>query len=159
MTEEKPQISQEVRLIPWWAMALAFVPLAGFPMLSLMVLFPRQLNPPPLAFQIFVSAMGGSILAALILLVGYVNRDAKRRGMNVALWTILVIFVPNAIGFIIYFLLRQPLMIKCPQCATTVNPSFNYCPKCKYGLRPTCPQCQHAVNPGDKFCAYCAREL
>jgi predicted amidophosphoribosyltransferase len=103
--------------------------------------------------------MPGAIVAFLALLVGYVNRDAKRRGMNVALWTLLVIFVPNAIGFILYFLLRHPLMVTCPQCGTSLNASFNYCSRCRYNLRPTCPECKRPITPGDKFCAYCAREL
>lgn len=159
MNEEKPQIGEEVRLIPWWAVAIALVLLVGSQVVIHWVLFPRQPNPPPIPLRVFFGLMGGGILAFFVLLVGYVNRDAKRRGMNVALWTLLVIFVPNAIGFIIYFLLRQPLMVNCPQCGTTVNPSFNYCPKCKHSLRPTCPQCQHAVRPGDTYCPYCAREL
>jgi predicted amidophosphoribosyltransferase len=88
--------------------------------------------------------------------------------MSVALWTLIVIFVPNAIGFILYFLLRQPLiyfllrwplLINCPQCGATLNPSFNHCPKCKFNLHPTCPECKHAVQTGDAFCPYCARGL
>lgn len=74
-------------------------------------------------------------------------------------WTLLVIFIPNAIGFILYFLLRQPIMIKCPQCGETTIPSFNYRPKCIFNLRPTCPNCRHAISSGDKFCSYCACEL
>jgi hypothetical protein len=30
--------------------------------------------------------------------------------MNSLVWTLLVIFIPNGIGFIIYFLTRQPLL-------------------------------------------------
>ncbi len=49
-------------------------------------------------------------------MIGYVNADSKRRGMNSLLWTLLVIFVPKALGFIAYFLLRKPLLIPCPNC-------------------------------------------
>jgi RNA polymerase subunit RPABC4/transcription elongation factor Spt4 len=94
-----------------------------------------------------------------VLLVGYVNRDARRRGMNVALWTVLVIFVPNAIGFIIYFLMRQPLRIACPKCGVVADPAFNFCPKCKFNLHPTCPECHRGVQAGDLYCPFCAREL
>jgi hypothetical protein len=159
MIEEKPQIGKEVRLVPWWAIGLAVALLVGIQVLMHVVMFPREPHPPPFVLRLFVGFMAGTVLAFFVLLVGYVNRDAKRRGMNVALWTLLVIFVPNAIGFIIYFLLRQPLMTKCPQCGAMANPSFNYCSKCKYRLRPTCPQCKREVHADDKYCPYCAREL
>ena len=47
------------------------------------------------------------IVALLPLLIGvYVYRDAKRRGMNAALWTLIAILAPSLIGFIIYLLVR-----------------------------------------------------
>ena len=159
MIEEKPQISEEVRLIPWWAIGLAVAIFVGFQVLLHVVLFPREPHPPPVAFRAFVGVMGGSIFAFWVLLVGYVTRDARRRGMKVALWTLLVIFVPNGIGFIIYFLLRQPLMVNCPQCGNPTNPSVNYCSKCKYNLRPTCPNCKRPVSSDDRFCSNCAHDL
>ena len=94
-----------------------------------------------------------------MLLIGYVNRDAKRRGMNYVLWTVLVIFIPNAIGYIIYFVVRQPIKGACPQCGATVNPGFNFCPKCKFLLHPACPQCHRGIEGGAAFCPYCSAEL
>ena len=64
-----------------------------------------------------------------ILLTGYVNRDARRRGMNPALWTFLVlVMLPGylVLGFIVYFLMREPLPYPCPQCAATVGARFNF---------------------------------
>jgi biotin transporter BioY len=72
----------------------------------------------------------GWLLAAVVLLTGYVNRDAKRRGMNVVLWTILVLAIPHAIGFVVYFLVRQPLRTPCPACGAPVPGSVSYCPSC-----------------------------
>jgi RNA polymerase subunit RPABC4/transcription elongation factor Spt4 len=100
--------------------------------------------------------------AFLLLMLGYVYRDAKRRDMNAALWTLLVLILSPAyffIGLIIYLLVREPLPYTCPQCASTVNARFNFCPHCKYNLRPACPQCQREVGDHDKFCPYCATEL
>jgi hypothetical protein len=159
MVEEKPQISEEIRLIPWWAILLAVVFFVGIQFLLHLVIFPREPRPTPEPLRYVAGFLAGTALAFFTLLVGYVNRDARRRGMSVALWTLIVIFVPNAIGFIIYFLLRWPLLINCPQCGATLNPSFNYCPKCKFNLHPTCPECKHAVQIGDAFCPYCARGL
>ena len=101
-------------------------------------------------------------VACLIFMTAYVNRDASRRGMNAALWTILVlIFLPSwgVIGFIIYLLMREPLPYPCPQCGTTVGARFNFCPNCKCNLHPSCPQCKREVAESDKFCPYCGNDL
>jgi RNA polymerase subunit RPABC4/transcription elongation factor Spt4 len=101
-------------------------------------------------------------LSTLFFMLGYVYRDAKRRGMNPALWTLLVLILSPAylcIGLIIYLLVREPLPYDCPQCTTVVNARFNFCPNCKYNLHPACPQCQREVSDNDKFCPFCATEL
>jgi len=159
MIEEKPNIVEEVKVIPWWAIGLAALIFAGMQVLMHGVLFPRDPHAPPMALRIFIGFMAGAVLAFYVLLVGYVNCDARRRGMNVALWTLLVIFVPEAIGFIIYFLLRQPLRIACPKCGALADPTFNFCPKCKFNLHPACPQCHHPVQVGDICCPYCGMAL
>jgi hypothetical protein len=102
------------------------------------------------------------IFSSIILLIGYVNRDAKRRGMNSALWTLLVIILLPAstfIGFLIYFLMREPLPYPCPQCGKMVGARFNFCPNCKCNLHPSCPNCKREVVETDKFCPYCAQDL
>jgi hypothetical protein len=101
-------------------------------------------------------------LSAFLLMLGYVYRDAKRRGMNAGLWTLLVLILSPAylfIGLIIYMLVREPLPYNCPQCSAGVTARFNFCPNCKYNLHPACPQCQREVSDHDKFCPYCAAEL
>lgn len=102
------------------------------------------------------------VVAFFLFALGYVNRDAKRRGMNSALWTLIVLlFLPSwgIIGFIIYFLFREPLPYPCPRCGSVVGARFNFCPNCKCNLHPTCPQCKEAVAETDKYCPYCATEL
>jgi len=109
-----------------------------------------------------VITLGGVFFSAFLLMLGYVYRDAKRRGMHAGLWTLLVLILSPAyllIGLIIYLLVREPLPYACPQCASTVNARFNFCPNCKYNLHPACPQCQREVSDHDKFCPYCATEL
>jgi len=159
MPEAKPNISEEARLIPWWAIGLAVALFVALQVLMHVVLFPRESHPPPLALRIFFSFLAGVGLAFFVLLVGYVNRDARRRGMNVAMWTVLVIFVPYAIGLIIYFLMRQPLRTTCPKCGALADPGFNFCPKCKFKLHPACPECHRPVQVGDLYCPFCAKEL
>ena len=65
-----------------------------------------------------LSLVGVAFLGAYVLLVGYVFADAKRRGMNHVLWTLLAIFIPNAIGIILYFILREPIPVPCPACGS-----------------------------------------
>jgi hypothetical protein len=159
MSEVKPNIGDETKLIPWWAISLAVVVFVGMQVLMHRVLFRLEPHPAPLAWRVFIGFMAGAAFAFLVLLIGYVNRDARRRGMNVTLWTVLVIFVPYAIGFIIYFLMRQPLRITCPKCGAVADAAFNFCPKCKFNLHPACPGCHRAVQAGDVYCPFCAREL
>ena len=104
----------------------------------------------------------GIIISSLLLTLGYVYRDARRRGMNGALWTLLVLILAPMylfIGLVIYLLVRDPLPYTCPQCASTVSARFNFCPSCKYNLHPACPQCQQEVADKDKYCPYCGTEL
>lgn len=102
------------------------------------------------------------VASFFVFLTTYVNRDARRRGMNSGLWTLLVIvLLPSAmfVGFLIYFLMRDPLPYPCPQCGKMVGPRFNFCPNCKCNLHPSCPNCKREVEETDKFCPYCAYEL
>ncbi len=109
-----------------------------------------------------IITVGASALSILFFSLGYVYRDAKRRGMNPGLWTLLVLLLSGGyffIGFIIYLLIRDPLPYTCPQCAASVNARFNFCPNCKTNLQPACSHCQHEVADTDKFCPYCGNDL
>jgi len=157
--ENRPQISEEIRLIPLWSVALAIALFAAVQFTVHVYLTQHQHNLPPRGFLIFWSLAWGTVLAVYCLMVGYVTRDAKRRGMNLALWTPLVIFMPGAIGLVLYFLLRQPILSACPQCSTSVVPGMNFCPQCRFQLTPTCPQCQRAVRITDVYCGYCGENV
>jgi len=101
-------------------------------------------------------------MAILIFLTAYINRDAYRRGMNAALWTLLtLILIPETLimGHVIYFLMREPLPYPCPQCSASVSARFNFCPNCKCNLQPSCPNCKREVAELDKFCPYCGTDL
>jgi hypothetical protein len=91
------------------------------------------------AFGTLVCALIGTLLAGYILLAGYVYGDARRRGMPPGLWTALVLLIPNAIGFVLYFLLRKPLVHPCPACGCGVTPDAAFCPKCG---QPQAAACQ-----------------
>jgi uncharacterized membrane protein YidH (DUF202 family) len=158
MSNEKIRFSDELRIIPGWAYVLSIALLVGIEIV-VPIMRARHAHPMPLAALIVVMVLVGILFVALGLLIGYVNRDARRRGMNATLWTIMVILIPNAIGYILYFLVREPLVFNCPQCGGTVSARFNFCPKCKYNLHPACPECKNAVRTEDRYCPNCAHDL
>jgi len=159
MRYEKLQFADQLRIIPRWVIGLAVVLFVVGQVVAQIVHVYTLHKQEPLLAVMGVAAGAALVLDVLLLLFGYINRDAKRRGMNATLWTLLAILVPYLIGVIIYFLLREPLPYNCPQCGTTVSARFNFCPNCKYNLRPACPHCRHEVRAGDKYCPYCAQEL
>lgn len=100
------------------------------------------------------------ILAIPVMIGTYVYRDANRRGMNAALWTLVVILAPVLVGFIIYLLVRGNYSdLKCPKCGTTVREEYVRCPKCGAKLRPYCPNCQAPVERDWVVCPRCAQPL
>jgi Double zinc ribbon len=121
-------------------------------------------NNPVLASLALAGVITGMsiFLAGYFFLLGYVYRDAKRRGMHAGLWLLLILVLSPAylaIGFLLYFFMREPLPYACPQCGATVGARFNYCPNCKNNLHPSCPQCKQEVSEIDKFCPNCGGDL
>jgi hypothetical protein len=72
----------------------------------------------------------GILIAVWLSLVGYVYADAKRRAMPAGLWTIIVIAVPNVVGFLLYFALRRRLPAFCSQCGQLFAVQHKFCPSC-----------------------------
>jgi hypothetical protein len=128
-------------------------------------IFPPELSQwPALASLALAGIVTGASLgfAALIFLAAYVYQDAKRRGMNAALWLLIcIVFFPAyfVLGFIVYVLVREPLPYPCPRCGTTVGPRMNFCPNCRCNLRPACPACKREVLETDRYCAACGNAL
>jgi hypothetical protein len=79
----------------------------------------------------------GLFTAAFVLALGYVYGDAARRGMPAALWTLTVFLVPNLVGFLLYFLLRKPLLEPCRQCGRGVASGLAFCPSCGQPQNPS----------------------
>ena len=173
--KENLRFWQELKLVPRWLIWMIVVLFLIAQIIGQMVLhhqlanhqevFGAELDSDPGAAgaALFGIITGASLVfAIMIFMVGYVNKDAKRRGMHSALWTFLVlVLMPGylVLGFIIYLLMREPLPYNCPQCGTTVGARFNFCPNCKCNLHPACPQCKREVAETDKFCPYCGQDL
>lgn len=102
-----------------------------------------------------------ALFICIPVLIGvYVYRDAKNRGMNAVLWTLIAILVPALIGFIIYLLVRGSYSdMKCPKCESPVAEPYLSCPRCGAKLKPTCPSCAAPVEAEWKVCPKCATQL
>lgn len=154
------RLSEEMRLIPrigWWIAALVYVGFGIFLFLVLQKDADTRAWPSwgQALFSVFVPVP----LAVYALLVAYINSDSRRRGMRYVLWTLLAIFIPNGIGIILYFVLRDPLLVRCSSCGASLKPGFAFCPACGAGIGKACPDCRRLVEPEWTNCAYCGRKL
>jgi RNA polymerase subunit RPABC4/transcription elongation factor Spt4 len=157
MTPVAIPVLERQKVIPFGAwIAASGIFLLGFLLLNVLAMTVGDL-PWPVRFigpVLFPLAMAG-----YTLLVGYVYGDARRRGMRHVMWTLLAIFIPNGIGVIIYFILREPLLVFCSRCGAGVLPSHSFCPRCGAGVQPACRSCHRAVQAGWTHCAWCGNQL
>jgi Double zinc ribbon len=159
MNQAKSHFRSELAIIPPVATVIAVLAFVLMQICLLGLLPHYEKDIPPMPALVLISIFGGIFVAIIVLLVGYVNADSKRRGMNPLLWTLLVIFIPKALGFIAYFLLRKPLLVPCPKCGTTVAADFHFCQKCGYALSPTCTNCGRAISHDFACCPYCGKPV
>jgi RNA polymerase subunit RPABC4/transcription elongation factor Spt4 len=159
MTQRRSHFRDEFGIIPAFMMVLAAVGFAAMVFLFL-VAFPLvDPHAPPFPLRTIGAVVGGALVAVCLLLVGYVNQDAKRRDMGQLLWTLLVICIPNGIGFLAYFLLRKPLVQFCSKCGGRVETGFHFCANCGWELSPSCSSCGRAVSRDFVVCPYCGKAL
>ncbi len=155
------RFSDEVRIISPVAWVIAALVWLGSFSLLFFVAFPEdpKLSKWPVAGAFAFAVWPGLLVAVVVLLVGYINADARRRGMRYVMWTLLALFIPNSIGIILYFVLRDPLLVRCAKCGAQARSGFAFCPQCGAGLSTACPACKRPVEPGWKRCAYCGTGL
>lgn len=157
-SENQSVLAREIKIVPLWAWILAaivFVASQWFFNISMA----HQAHPVVAWARPLLGILAGIGGGAYLLLLGYVNRDAKRRGMSPTLWTLVAILIPNALGILLYFVLRQPLSSGCPQCGSHVQVDFNFCPRCHCKLSLVCQGCQRPIRREDVYCPYCGTSL
>ncbi|HEY1647369.1 MAG TPA: zinc ribbon domain-containing protein [Terracidiphilus sp.] len=152
-------VNDEQRIIPVWSIvvaALAFLIVEYY----WWVIAPTQRHhePPALGLRLYFNLSWGLLAALYVLMVGYISKDAPRRAMSTRFW-MLVCLVPGGIGVVLYFLLRQPEVSRCPACGTQVQSDFHFCPQCNYQLTANCGNCFRTVRATDQFCTRCGHEL
>jgi hypothetical protein len=150
-------LQKEIAAIPKFAWAAAIVAYLGVSLGLILIAIPQYADTAnlPQAGRTALGLLAGAIPAIYILLLGYIYGDAKRRGMRYIVWTLLAIVIPNAIGIILYFVLRDPMPVFCSSCGARVKSTFTFCPQCAKALRPTCLQCGHALERTWSHCPNC----
>jgi len=151
--------NEDARLIPVWSIVVAAVSFVLVEYYVWLVLPTQQHHVPPIGFRIYFNLSFGFLVAVYFLMVGYVSRDAPRRAMSSRFWIALCFVMPGGIGAVLYFLLRQPEVSRCPACSTHVQSDFHFCPQCNYQLTASCGNCFRTVRSTDQYCTRCGHEL
>src|SRR6266403_1324188 len=149
---ERFRLREEIKIVPkwviWTCVVLWLLAIAIGTLINLSGVNGETFPPDLAGHPVFASlALAGIItLVAIIITIwlmalGYVYRDARRRGMNGGLWLLLC------------------MLLSWPFCSIMVGARFNFCPNCKCNLHPSCPNCKREVAESDKFCPYCAQDL
>lgn len=74
---------------------------------------------------------GIAILLALVALGVFVYTDAPKYGMDRGLWVLIVIFVPNLMGLIIYLIVRSERKQRCINCDKRIDKTLETCNYCR----------------------------
>ena len=74
--------------------------------------------------------LAGVVIAVWVICLGYVYGDARRRAMPPILSTLMAAFVPNLLGFLIYFVIRRPIALPCAQCGQAMRADHPFCSWC-----------------------------
>ena len=78
----------------------------------------------------------GIVTAIWVLCLGFVFADARRRDMRPILWVLVAALFPHLLGFLLYFVLRQPIAAACTKCGLTVPNHLRFCSWCGASLVP-----------------------
>lgn len=114
---------------------------------------------PALHVRIGFATVMGLFIFVYGFLVAYVYGDARRRGMRHGVWALVAACVPNALGFIAYFLLREPLPQPCRACGAAARRDLAFCPRCGAPLPGACPACRRPVETAWSHCAHCGTKI
>jgi len=109
----------------------------------------------------FIMLIALAFIAAVPIIVGvYVYKDAKRRNMDAALWTVVAVLVPGLVGLIIYLIVRgNHSDVICPACEKESSNTYVRCPHCGNPLKACCKNCNAVIDPSWKLCPQCGTEI
>jgi hypothetical protein len=76
----------------------------------------------------------GTALAIWLLCLGFVFADARQRAMRSVPWVLTAALFPHLLGFLLYFVLRQPVALTCTHCGKTGPLNERFCSWCGVSL-------------------------
>lgn len=152
-------VNDDERMIPVWSMIAAGAAFLAVEYYFWMVAPIHHGHHPPIGLRLYFNLTWGMLAALYFLMIGYVSKDAPRRAMSTRFWMLICFVMPAGIGAVLYFLLRQPTVSRCPACGTHVLGDFHFCPQCAYQLTASCGNCYRTVRTTDQFCTRCGHEL
>jgi len=153
-------MNEDERLFPIWSIVAASIAFLLVEYYFWIVAPGQRHHPPPaLGLRIYFNLSWGIVSALYFLMVGYISKDSPRRGMSLRFWMVVCFVMPAGIGAVLYFLLRQPEVSRCPACSTHVLSDFHFCPQCNYRLTANCGNCFRTVRASDQYCTRCGHEL
>lgn len=153
----EPGRNDDLSVIPAWSVILSII-VFGAVQYLFHVVMPHHKHE-MLPMRLLMGYSWGTAFASYVLLVGYVSRDVRRRKMSAGIWMLMVVLMPGGIGAVVYFLMRQPLLSRCPHCNTEIASSFHFCPQCQFQMAPVCGQCFRGVQITDVYCTQCGHDL
>ncbi len=153
-------VNKDERMIPVWSIMVAITAFVLVEYYWWIVAPEQHRHPPgPLGLRIYFNLSWGVLAALYFLMLGFISKDAPRRAMSSRFWMLVCFVIPGGIGAVLYFLLRQPEISRCPACSTQVQSDFHFCPQCNYQLTANCGNCFRSVRATDQFCTRCGHEL
>ena len=100
--ESRTSVSEELRLIPKWSLALAVLCFVAVQYIFWIVIPAHRHHPgPPAGLHTYFAITWGCYAALYALTIGYVSQDAPRRGMSRTFWIIVCLLTPGGIGAVL----------------------------------------------------------
>ncbi|WP_434510431.1 zinc ribbon domain-containing protein [Desulfitobacterium sp. AusDCA] len=124
------------------------------------VLMIRTATPIPYAERLIEAT--GALLGLIIVIywIGlalWVYKDARSKGLNAALWGLLILMT-NLVGFIVYLIYKQN-NLTCYKCGALQSRFNSFCSHCGTEINESCPNCKAMINKGDHYCSRCGSKL
>ena len=142
----------EVHIISPVAFVLAVLPYVA--VIAAMVFATLSGKPPmSLPAMVAVGTLGGTVLACYILLIGYINSDAGRRGMSRLAWTLLAILHPERAWHRVVFRIAEtahrilPAMRRAPRVRVRLLPAVPVSPEPRVSQVSALRTCRRQVLP------------
>jgi hypothetical protein len=79
---------------------------------------------------------GGVVIAIWLVCLGFVFADARQRAMRPVLWVLVAALFPHLLGFLLYFVLRQPIASPCAHCGHPIALNQPFCAWCGNAQTP-----------------------